>query len=43
MYPRISSDILTLLYIFVALILRLILYLRNENEAVGIDLRDIEG
>ena len=43
MYSRICSDILTALFIFMTLILKLILYIRNENEAVGIKLLDIEG
>jgi hypothetical protein len=43
MYSRICSDILTVLFIFMTLILRLILCIRNESEAVGIELLDIEG
>jgi hypothetical protein len=43
MFSRISGQILAVLLLATLLILKLIFFLCNENEAVEIDLGDIEG
>lgn len=42
MFSRVSGEILAVLLLATILILRLVFFLCNENEAVEIDLSDIE-
>ena len=42
MFSRVSGEILAVLLLATILILRLLFFLCNENEAVEIDLSDIE-
>jgi len=43
MFSRVCAEILALLLLTTILILKLVFFLRNEKEAVEIDLGDIEG
>jgi hypothetical protein len=43
MFSRVSGEILAVLLLTTILILKLVFFLSNENEAVEIDLGDIEG
>jgi len=43
MFSRVCGEILAVLLLTTILILKLIFFLSNENEAVEIDLGDIEG
>jgi hypothetical protein len=42
MFSRVSGEILAVLLLATILILRLLFFLCNENEAVEIDLSDVE-
>jgi hypothetical protein len=43
MFSRVRGEILAVLLLTIILILKLVFFLSNENEAVEIDLGDIEG